>query len=111
MELGVYGSSDGKKRSISIPLNNPYKPDIKGIVAQARGFAITCGANVDKLDIAGLVPRMIEGVAGCERGCPKNAQRFVESGFPGVELDYVEGGILTAKVVGTELSIKLFPDF
>jgi hypothetical protein len=57
---------------------------------------------------------MIRGIAGCERGCPANAQDLVSSGHKGFDMQYVEGGILTARIVtadGSVLSLKLFPDF
>lgn len=66
------------------------------------------------LDIRGLIPRMVKGIAGCERGCPADAKGLVSRGVNGFELAYIEGGILSATAKtsdGTAVSIKMFPDF
>jgi len=57
---------------------------------------------------------MIEGIAGCERGCPANAKGFVARGFKSFTLQYIEGGILSAHTSvdnGKSLTLKMFPDF
>jgi len=65
-------------------------------------------------DFRGLIPKMIKGIAGCENGCPSDAKRLVSRGVKGFELEYIEGGILSARTYlknGGTLYLKLFPDF
>lgn len=110
MELDVTLDKD----SLSIPIDNPFRLDIEGIMAKIEGFLASKGKSLNGLDIKGLLPRMVRGIAGCESGCPANALEFVNSGFKNFDLQYVEGGILTAKAVlddGRTLHLKMFPDF
>jgi hypothetical protein len=110
MELDVRIEKD----SLSIPIENPFHLDLDAIVGKIETFVSTRGVTLNSLDIKGLLPKMVRGIAGCEGGCPSNALDLVDSGFKNFDLHYVEGGILTAKVTvenGKELSLKMFPDF
>lgn len=102
------------EKSISITINDPYRPDIPGITERISSFASERGTAMASLDLPGLLPRLIRGVVGCEQGCPANAKEVVERGYLNFTLNYVEGGILTAMAPiegGRTVTIKLFPDF
>jgi hypothetical protein len=108
MELDV--RLDG--RSVSIPLADPFRLDLGDITA--RIGELFSGTSMEDLDVRGLVPLMVRGVAGCEAGCPADAKGLVERGYRNFRLAYVEGGILTAEATtknGSVLTLKLFPDF
>ncbi len=110
MELDV--SMNGE--SVSIPIDNPFRPDLDGITASITAFLAERGAGLKDLDVRGLIPEMVRGVAGCEAGCPADAKGLVEQGYGNFDLCYVEGGILTAAAGisdGRKLTLKLFPDF
>ena len=110
MEISIGVGSD----SISIVVENPFHIDLDSVVGQIEAFCSLKGAALNGVDVRGLIPKMIRGIAGCERGCPADAKEFVYRGFKEFSLAYVEGGILTAKAViggNKELSIKMFPDF
>lgn len=110
MELDISMDND----SLSIPINNPFRLDVDSIAEKIEAFASSKGVRLNGLDIKGLLPRMVRGIAGCEGGCPANALELVGIGFKNFELAYIEGGILTAKVVlenGKVLYFKMFPDF
>lgn len=110
MELDV--SFDNE--SLSIPIKNPFRVDQDDVIEKITGFLSAKGINAENLDIRGLLPKMIKGIAGCESGCPANAKSLVSRGFDNFELSYIEGGILSAKTVaenGKELFLKMFPDF
>ncbi len=110
MEIDVSMEND----SLSIPVENPFHLDLDAIMWKIDHFVSSKGAGLNGLDIKGLLPGMVRGVAGCEEGCPANALDFVDSGFKDFALSYIEGGILSAKAVmenGKELAIKMFPDF
>lgn len=110
MEISVGVGSD----SISIAVANPFHIDLDSIVGQIETFCSLKGAALNVVDVRGLIPQMVRGIAGCERGCPADAKEFVHRGFKEFSLAYVEGGILTAKAVignNKELAIKMFPDF
>lgn len=100
--------------SVTIQIDKPFKPDLDAIIAQIERFAFSKQADIAALDVRGLIPRMINGIAGCERGCPANAQGLVSSGYKDFDVQYVEGGILTARIMtrdGSLLYLKMFPDF
>lgn len=72
------------------------------------------GISLGSLNIRGLIPKMVKGIAGCEKGCPADAKVLVSRGVTDFELEYIEGGILsaTAKTAdGTVIFLKMFPDF
>ncbi len=101
-------------RSISIPIADPFHLDLAVITGKIRELAAGQGVSVAGLDVDGLVPMMVRGVAGCEAGCPADAKGIVERGHRNFRLEYVEGGILTAQAdmkEGGTLMLKLFPDF
>lgn len=110
MELDV---SDGSK-SLSIPIENPFHLDVEATVTRIESFLSTQGASTNSLDIRGLLPKMVKGIAGCEGGCPADAKSFVSRGFKNFDLAYIEGGILQAKAVidgGKNVTLRMFPDF
>ncbi len=100
--------------SLTIEIADPFHPDLDKIYRQVQHFALVKGADIAGLDVKGLIPRIIRGIAGCERGCPADAKNVVASGFPGFELEYIEGGILAARSAlkgGKVLQLRMFPDF
>ncbi len=100
--------------SITIPIDNPFRTDIDAIMKKVEYFAFSRNVPLNGIDIAGLIPRMIRGIAGCESGCPANAKNLAEKGFKGFTLKYIEGGILSAEMpIDKErtLSLKMFPEF
>ncbi len=110
MELDV---SDGSK-SISIPIENPFHLDIDATATRIETFLAAQGAPAEGLDIRGLLPKMVKGIAGCEGGCPADAKSFVSRGFKNFKLAYIEGGILEARATpdnGKDVAFKMFPDF
>jgi hypothetical protein len=110
MELDIRIDGD----SLSIPIANPFRLDLDGAMKKIEEFAASKNIILNGMDIKGLIPKMVRGIAGCENGCPADAMRFVSEGYKNFELAYVEGGILTAKATtqnGSAISIKMFPDF
>ena len=110
MELDI--NADGK--SLSIPIDNPFHLDIDATVRQIESFLSSQGATAGGLDVRGLLPKLVKGIAGCEGGCPADAKSLVSRGFKNFKLAYIEGGILEARVVtdnGKNVAIKMFPDF
>jgi hypothetical protein len=102
------------KDSLSIQIEDPFHLDIGKLVGRISAFASSKGVMTDRLDIGGLIPKMIKGIAGCEHGCPADAKGLVSRGFQDFELQYIEGGILSARASadnGTFLYLKMFPDF
>ncbi len=100
--------------SASLEIRDAYHPDLDAITARIRSHLSAWGAASDDLDLAGLLPRMIRGVAGCESGCPADARDLVERGFGDFSLRYVEGGILMAEAAishGRNITLMLFPEF
>ena len=110
MELDV---SDGAK-SVSIPIENPFHVDVEATVLRVESFFSSQGTAVTGLDIRGLLPKMIKGIAGCEGGCPADAKSFVSRGYKNFALAYIEGGILQARAStdeGKHIVVRMFPDF
>ncbi len=110
MELDV--TVGGK--SLALPIDNPFHLDIETMAARIESFLASQGAQTKGLDIRGLLPKMVKGIAGCESGCPADAKSFVSRGFTNFKLEYVEGGILHAQATtdgGKTVSLKMFPDF
>ena len=100
--------------SISINITNPFHLDMEDIIKKINEFAISNSADIDGLDIKGLIPKMVKGIAGCEGGCPANAKRLVENGFGNFKINYIEGGILSAEANtknGKVLRLKMFSHF
>jgi hypothetical protein len=99
---------------LSIHIDNPFRLDIEDIFQKIDEFANKKGISLNGLDIKGLIPKMVRGIAGCEGGCPANALQLVESGFKNFNLSYIEGGILIAKAQtsqGSPIELKMFPEF
>lgn len=101
------------KKSISIPIENPFRLDIDAVIDRIDQFLQAEGKALNGLDVRGLLPLMVKGIAGCEAGCPADAQKVVSRGYRDFSLRYIEGGILTATASLADgfFSLKLFPDF
>ena len=102
------------KDSLSIQIDDPFHIDLNDFVRRIDNFARAKGLDVSQLGVRDIIPRMIKGIAGCENGCPADAKGFVSAGFNGFELEYIEGGILSATAKagsGKHLHLKMFPDF
>ncbi len=102
------------KDSTTVQIPDPFRPDLDAIVSQIELFASAKGTSIAGLDVKGLIPGMIRGIAGCENGCPANAKELVSRGYKNFSLQYIEGGILSADARaegGTVLCLKMFPDF
>ncbi len=100
--------------SETIQIVQAFRPDLDNIVSRIGRFAAANGTDISLLDIKGLLPEMIRGVVGCEQGCPADAKGLITRGYKGFNLNYVEGGILTAHSEtgnGKILHLKMFPDF
>jgi hypothetical protein len=99
--------------TLSIVIDNPFRLDSAAVERKIRDFISSKSLNPHEVDVGGLLPRMIRGVAGCEKGCPANALDLVQRGFKNFELSYIDGGILIARVLtgGKTIYFKVFPDF
>jgi hypothetical protein len=100
--------------SISIEISDPFRLDLDGVVGKIDLFFSSKGITAAGFDLKGLIPAMIKGIVGCERGCPADAKGLVSRGFRDFDLQYIEGGILSArKSVGEDrfFYLKMFPDF
>lgn len=103
-----------EKESLSIAIDNPFRIDLDALVGKIDEFLAPQGVELGNLDVRGLLPRMVKGIAGCEAGCPSDAKSVVKKGHKDFKLEYIEGGILSATAQlgqGKTLSLKLFPDF
>ncbi len=110
MDIDV--SINSEKMSINV--ENPHRFDISQHTENIMDFGRKSGVDLTPYEVDKLIPRMIRGVAGCEGGCPSDAQSLVRQGFGVFSLEYIEGGILTAVhnlENGNPLSVKVFPDF
>ena len=110
MELDVSIDND----SFSIHIDNPFSLDLENILKNFENFAASKGCRLNRLDIKGLLPKMVRGIAGCENDCPADALSLISEGFKNFELAYIEGGILTAKAItgnGKTVFLKMFPHF
>ncbi len=102
------------KDSMSIQIDDPFHIDLNDFACRIENFASPKGINISSLDVRSIIPGMIRGIAGCEHGCPADAKGFVRRGFKGFDLQYIEGGILSATAhlgKGKVLQLKMFPDF
>jgi len=100
--------------SIDIEIPEPFRLDIEGIYVRMEGFASERGVKLEGTEVKELIPKMVRGIAGCENGCPADAKGIASRGHAAFELEYVEGGILTAQTRlgdGASLVLKMFPDF
>jgi len=100
--------------TISIPVPNIFHADLDAIQKKIEDSARAQEINISMLDLRGLLPAMIKGIAGCEQGCPADAKSLIRRGYQGFDLRYIEGGILTAEATssdGYRVSVKMFPDF
>ena len=100
--------------SVTVTIDNPFHFDMDAVMGEIEMFTSSKKAALNGIDVRGLIPKMIRGIAGCEGGCPANAKSLVEKGFKNFELKYIEGGILSAKAStpsGKTLHLKMFPEF
>jgi hypothetical protein len=100
--------------SVTIPIDQPFRPDLDDINVRIERLAVSKGVDIAALDLRGLISEMIRGVVGCERGCPADAKGLISRGYKGFDLAYIEGGILTARSMNGDaglLHLKMFPDF
>jgi hypothetical protein len=110
MEIDVTIGED----SLNLNVNDPYGFKTSGDSKSIIDFGRKLGVDMVGIEVDKLIPRMIRGVAGCEGGCPADAQSLVKDGFGRFDLSYIEGGILSA-VCGLEdgksVSVRIFPEF
>jgi hypothetical protein len=102
------------RESLSITIDNPFKLDMDTIMSSITEFMGEQNVTLNGLDIEGLLPRMVKGIAGCEDGCPADAKSLVSQGYSGFEINYIEGGILSARAsieADRILELKMFPEF
>lgn len=102
------------EKSLTLQIENPRRPALDEIFKDIERFIDGNSIKAKDMDLKGLIPRMIRGVAGCESGCPADAKELVLRGYGGAELKYIDGGILSALLRlddGRLVSLKLFPDF
>ncbi len=102
------------KESLSFQIDDPFHFDLRGTSDKITAFLADKGLTADGAKTADLMAKMIKGIAGCESGCPANAKELVSRGFDGYNLQYIEGGILSAKTSfpdGRVLYFKMFPEF
>jgi len=100
--------------SVTITIDKPFHFDMDSVMEEIEKFTSSKNVILNGIDVRGLIPKMIRGIAGCEGGCPANAKNLVEQGFRNFELKYIEGGILSAEAVistGKTLHLKMFPEF
>ena len=100
--------------SETIQIAKAFNPDLDGIVSRIEQLAASKNIDIAGLDFRGLIPAMIKGIVGCEHGCPADAKGLIARGYSGFQLNYIEGGILTAKSItgnGNPAHIRMFPDF
>jgi len=100
--------------SLPIKVENHFQMDVDAVVERIGEFLSGKGLSREGLHLKELLPRMVQGIAGCEKGCPADAQNMVRNGFKTYDLAYVEGGILTARYEikpGSTIEIKMFPEF
>ncbi len=100
--------------SLSLTIEDPFHFDGDSVMKRINGFASSKNISLDGIDVRGLIPKMIRGIAGCESGCPANAKSLVEHGYGNFDLKYIEGGILSARASlkeGNTFQIKMFPEF
>ena len=100
--------------SLSVIIEDPFRFDRAALMKEIHRFAASKEISLLGIDVEGLIPKMIRGIAGCENGCPANAKTLVEQGYRSFTLKYIEGGILSAQAgLGGEktLQLKMFPEF
>jgi hypothetical protein len=102
------------REAFSLHVDNPYRLDAANTARRIRDFAQKQGIDINGLDLDGLIRSMVSGVFGCEEGCPADAKRLVSQGYETFQLQYTEGGILSATcTVGNsgQVTIRIFPNF
>ena len=102
------------KNALSIEIADPFHLDLEEIVGKIDQFAASRGIAVSGAEVRGLIAAMVKGIAGCENGCPADAKGLVSRGFKDFQLQYIEGGILSARRLtgdGRFFYLKMFPDF
>ena len=99
--------------SLSMDIADPFQPDLVTLVSRIEQFVHAKGADISGLNVSELILRMIKGIAGCEKGCPADANGIASRGFKGFELQYREGGFLSAHALlrnDRHFYLKMFPD-
>lgn len=102
------------EKDYSVTVENPFRLDAQKVTEDIKAHFNERAEQLKGIDIEGLLPRMIKGVFGCEEGCPADAKRLVSEGYGGFNLEYIEGGILSATYDlgdGAVLEVKVFPEF
>ena len=66
--------------SLSIPIDKPFQLELDSMMNKIEAFASSKGVDLGSLDIKGLIPMMVKGIAGCEKGCPADAKGLVSRG-------------------------------
>ena len=67
--------------SLTIDIADPFHPDLVALVSRIGQFFHSKGADISGLDVSELILRIIKGIAGCEKGCPADANGIVSRGF------------------------------
>jgi len=99
--------------SLTIDIADPFHPDLVALVSRIGQFFHSKGADISGLDVSELILGMIKGIAGCEKGCPADANGIASRAFKGFELQYREGGFLSAHALlrnDRHFYLKMFPD-
>jgi len=89
MVLDVIPDND----SLPVDIADPFHPDIIAIVGRIKEFVHAEGSDMSELDIQELIPKMIEGIAGYEKGCPAGGKGIISRWFAGFELQHIKGCI------------------
>ena len=100
--------------SAIITIDEAFRLDLDDVITRIEQFAGKQGTDISAVDVRGLIPEMIRGIVGCERGCPADAKGLISRGYKYFDLKYIDGGILTARTMIADskpLYIKMFPDF
>ncbi|MBF0317553.1 MAG: hypothetical protein HQL04_05200 [Nitrospirae bacterium] len=102
------------KESMALDVANPHNFDVTKATHEIVHFANGIGVDIGGLNIDHLLSRMIRGVAGCEHGCPADAKSLVRSGVGAFKLNYIDGGVLSARCAlkdNRQLEVKVFPGY
>lgn len=55
------------RKSVSIPIENPFRLDMEGIIVRIEELAAVEGVKINGLDVRGLLPLMVKGLRGAKR--------------------------------------------
>lgn len=110
MLIAVYVKGGDIKGHI-ISFDDLERAEVSEIAEKIGEVTGQYGVSISNLDVVGLVPKMIRGVFGCQHGCPGDAKGVASAGHSHFNLEYVEGGILSATAKDQSFSINVFPEF